>query len=161
MIRLLSSLPEPIHGFRANPWPCQRTLVTPRKNMQSFLSTLLTVFPVEQGAASTDQVVFEPHNVLDLMKRLEVGVEDYWSFNIEVSKAEDVSALLNAMLNDWIDFVFVSSPLTFAIYADHDEYLTIYVPTTKQLNHLAEQLELEGFNFVGDYVRPSMGEIWR
>jgi hypothetical protein len=161
MIRLLPSVPESIHDFRTNPWPCQKTLVTPRKNMRSFLSTLLTVFPIEQGTASTDQVVFEPDNLMDLLKGHEVIIENRWSFCIEASKAEGVSALLGTMLNDWIDFVFVPSPAAFAIYADHDEYLTIYTPTTQQLNHLIDRLELEGFSFIGDYMRPSEGAIWR
>jgi hypothetical protein len=161
MIRLLTSIPETIHQFRANPWPHQRTLVTPRKNMASFLSTLLASYPVDRGIASTDQVVFEPDSFLEILKARELAIENYWTFCVQASNTEDVAVLLDAMLNDWIDFVFVPSPESFAIYADHDEYLTLYAPTSSGLDQLVTRLELVGFSFE-DYIRPSGGNnIWR
>jgi hypothetical protein len=162
MIRLLPSIPEAIHRFRANPWPYQTTLETPRKNMASFLSALLAVFPVDRGVASTDQVVFEPDSVLELLKARELSIENYWTFFAEASSSEDVAVLLDAMLNDWIDFVFVPSPESFAIYADHDEFLTLYVPTSSGLSQLVTRLGLVGFSFKDWYVRPSGGNnLWR
>jgi len=65
------------------------------------------------------------------------------------------------MLTDWIDFVFVPSPASFAVYADHDEYLTLYTPSQSDLDLLVTDIEAHGFSFVPDYVRPSMGQIWR
>lgn len=162
MIRLLPSIPDTIRLFRATPWPHQKTLVTPRKDMESFLSALLAVFPVDQGVASTDQAVFEPRNVLAVLKAREIALEDHWTFCAVASSAQDVAVLLDAMLNDWIDFVFVPSPSSFAIYADHDEYLTLYVPISSELDRLVARLELAGFDFVADYVRPSGGDdSWR
>jgi hypothetical protein len=162
MIRLLPSIPEAIHRFRANPWPNQKTLETPRKNMASFLSALVGIFPVDRGVASTDQVVFEPDNFLELLKARELSIENYWTFCAEASSSEDVAVLLDAMLNDWIDFVFVPSPESFAIYADHDEFLTLYVPTASGLNQLVTRLALVGFSFEDWYVRPSGGNnLWR
>jgi len=161
MIRLLPSIPEAFQQFRCNPWPYQRTLVTPRKNMASFLSALLGAFPVDRGVASTDQVVFEPDSFLELLKARELAIENYWTFCAEASNIEDVTLLLDALLNDSIDFVFVPLPESFAIYADHDEFLTLYVPTSSGLDHLVTRLELVGFGFE-DYVRPSGGNnIWR
>ncbi len=75
MIRLLSSVPESICGFRTNLWPGRKTLVTPRQNMQSFISTLLHVFPAEQGAASTDQLV-DPEKVV--FRHIEVEYFVFW-----------------------------------------------------------------------------------
>lgn len=162
MIRLLPSIPEAIHRFRADPWPYQKTLGTPRKNMASFLSALLAVYPVDRGVASTDQVVFEPDNTLELLKARELLIENYWTFCAEASSAGDVAALLDAMLNDWIDFVFLPSPESFAIYADHDEFLTLYVPTSSGLSQLVNRLALAGFGFEDWYVRPSGGNnLWR
>jgi hypothetical protein len=161
MIRLLPSIPEAIHGFRANPWPYQRTLATPRKNMAGFLSALLAALPIDRGIASTDQVVFEPDSFLEVLKVRELAIENYWTFCAEASNPEDVAVLLDAMLNDSIDFVFVPLPESFAIYADHDEFLTLYVPTSTGLDQLVARLELVGFRFE-DYVRPSGGNnIWR
>jgi len=135
VIRISPSVPDSIRHFRTNPWPHQRTLVTPRKNMASFLSALLAVFSVDRGAASTDQVVFEPDSFLELLKDRDLAIENYWAFSAEASNSEDVAVLLNAMLSDWIDFLFVPSPTSFAIYADHDEFLTLYVPTSSALDH--------------------------
>jgi len=161
MIRLLSSIPEAIHQFRANPWPYQTTLVTPRKKMEDFLSALLPAFHVDRGVASTDQVVFEPDSFLELLKARGLTIENYWTFCADASNTEDVAALLDAMLYDWIDFVFVPSPESFAIYADHDEFLTLYVPTSSGLDQLITRLNVVGFSFE-DYVRPSGGSnIWR
>ncbi len=160
MIRLLPSVPRAIYQFRANPWPYQKTLVTPRKDLASFLSALLAAFPVDHGVASTDQVVFEPDNFLELLKARELSIENYWTFCAEASNKKDVAVLLDAVLNDWIDFVFVPSPTSFAVYADHDEFLTIYVPTSSGLDQVVARLELVGFVFQ-DYVRPSAGDIWR
>lgn len=162
MIRLLSSIPEAIRRFRADPWPHQVTLVTPRKEMESFLSALLAACPVDEGLASTDQVVFEPDNILELLKARGLALENHWTFCIEATSTEDLAALLGAMLNDWIDFVFVPSPSSFAIYADHDEFLTLYVPDSSALDNLIARLKLAGFGFEDGYVRPSGGDgIWR
>jgi hypothetical protein len=162
MIRLLPSIPEAIHRFRANPWPFQKTLETPRENMTSFISALGSVFPVDSGVVSTDQVVFEPDNFLELLKARELSIENYRTFCAEASSPENVAVLLNAMLNDWIDFVFVPSPESFAIYADHDEFLTLYVPTASGLSELVTRLALVGFNFEDWYIRPSRGnDLWR
>ena len=162
MIRLLPSIPDAIHEFRANPWPHQKTLETPRKNMASFLSAFLATFPVDRGVASTDQVVFEPDSFLALLKARSLAIENYWTFCAEASDREDVAVLLETMLSDWIDFVFVPSPTSFAIYADHDEFLTLYVPSSSALDHLIDQLTLAGFEFEDWYIRPSGGNgLWR
>jgi hypothetical protein len=127
VIRLLTSIRDAIRRFRADPWPHQVTLVTPRKSMNEFLSALLSACPVDAGLASTDQVVFEPDNLLELVKARGLALENYWTFCAEATSTEDVVTLLGARLNDWIDFVFVPAPASCAIYADHDN-------TTRVLN---------------------------
>ena len=105
--------------------------------------------------------MFEPDNLLALLKARKLAINNFWTFCAEASNTEDLTVLLGAMLRDWIDFVFVPSPASFAIYADHDEYLTIYVPTSSGLDQLVTRLEVVGFGFE-DYVRPSNGGgIWR
>lgn len=162
MIRLLPSTPEALHRFRADPWPHQVTLVTPRKNMERFLSTLFATFPVDSGLASTDQVVFDPDNFLELVNARGLALENPWTFCAEATGAEDVAALLGAMLDDWIDFAFVPLPASFAIYADHDEFLTLYVSSSSELDRLTARLKLAGFGFEDWYSRPSGGDgVWR
>lgn len=154
VITLSSSVTESVQQFKASPWAFEKTLVTPRADIRGFLSALVEVFPIAQGEASTDEVVFEPRNVLELMADRELSLHEHWSFCASVSGAEDVQELLAAMLSDWIDFAFVPSPATFALYADHDDHLTIYVPTQSGLDRVVACLEAKGFSFVEDYARP-------
>jgi hypothetical protein len=39
---------------------------------------------------------------------------------------KEIAPLLEAALGDWVDFLFVPVPKPFAIYADHDDYITLY-----------------------------------
>jgi hypothetical protein len=155
VISLCSSTPELVRRFKANPWAYQRTLVTPRKDILGFLSALRELFPMVQGEASTDAIVFEPDNVLKFLRDRDLSLDDSWRFCASAQGEEDVQAMLAAMLSDWIDFAFVPVPETFAIYVDHDEYLTIYVPTEPVLDQVVAHLEPKGFVFVEDYIRPS------
>ena len=160
MIRLLPSVPRAIYQFRANPWPYQKTLVTPRKDLASFLSAC---WPRSQLIMGSHRRIRSCSNLTiswNSLKARELSIENYWTFCAEASNKKDVAVLLDAVLNDWIDFVFVPSPTSFAVYADHDEFLTIYVPTSSGLDQVVARLELVGFVFQ-DYVRPSAGDIWR
>ena len=58
-----------------------------------------------------------------------------------------------ATLGDWLDFIFVPEPGSIAIYADHDEYATIYAQTRSNLNRVTTPLADSGFHFVNDYER--------
>lgn len=78
MLTLLSERPPEIQRFRAKPWPFQQTFKTPLKNLNRFVSTFLAPFSLERGALSTDEVVFEPKELLRLL---------YYCFDFERSLA--------------------------------------------------------------------------
>jgi len=126
MIELLTAVPSQIRQFRANVWNFQATLVTPRNAMKRFLAVVLGTFPVLEGSITTNQVVFEPDHVVELLNPRGIFHENLWEFTMNATGVEDVTALLDATLNDWIDFTFVPTPASFAIYADHDEYLIVF-----------------------------------
>jgi hypothetical protein len=161
MIELLTAVPSQIRQFRANVWNFQATLVTPRNAMNRFLAVVLGTFPVLEGSIATDQVVFEPDHVIELLNPRGILLENLWEFRLNATGAEDVTALLDATLNDWIDFTFVPTPASFAIYADHDEYLTLYCPDEASIETLRLRIEDAEFEFVKDYTRPSDGELLR
>jgi hypothetical protein len=160
VIRLLTTMPPSIQQFRANAWPYQKSIVTPTKELTVFLEFLLLRLPVEGGSLATDLVVFELRHVLALLDARGIPLRNKWEFFAEAQGQEDVSALLQATLRDGPDFLFVPSPARFAIYADHDEYLTLFLPTAQALDHLIHQLEAAAFTFVPDYFRPEEGPDW-
>ena len=157
MIELLNEVPSQIRQFRANVWHFQATLVTPRHAMKSFLSALFETFPVLEGTVTTDQVVFEPDHVMELLNPGGIFLENIWEFTLKASGASDIAALLDATLNDWIDFTFIPTPALFAIYADHDEYTTFYANTRSNLNRVVEDLVAPGFEQIAEYKRQLWG----
>ncbi|MGH9561401.1 MAG: hypothetical protein ACRD3S_08095, partial [Terracidiphilus sp.] len=126
-----------------------------------FVRTLLIASPVEAGYLATDQVVFEPDNLLKLMAKHSIQVKNVWQLACEAQGGESIAELLEAALGDWVDFCFVSVPASIAIYADHDEYVTFYAGDESTLVKITSRLEEAAFSPVADYVRPYCGEYSR
>src|SRR5947209_559443 len=124
MLRLLPERTQDIKQFRSAPWPFQQTFKTPLKDLNRFVLTFLSQYPVQSGTVSTDEVVFEPRTVLSLIRRHSVPLDGWYEFTLTAEGQQDVAELIEAVLADWIDFVFVPFPTQFAIYADHDEFTT-------------------------------------
>ncbi len=152
--------PQPaveIEQFRCEPFCLQQTFVTPLQDLPRFVSTLISLFDPGTGFLSIDQVVFEPKNLLVLAMRNEIIIGDQWHLNLTASGKKDIGELLEAASGDWVDFLFVPIPQTFAIYADHDEYTTFFVKEEDTLNLLTSKLCEAGFQIVGEYRRPTVG----
>jgi len=161
MLTLLSERPLEIQRFRAKPWPFQQTFKTPLKDLNRFVSSFLAPFSLEKGALSTDEVVFEPKNLLHLLADSSLTVENQYQLTIQATGQGAVADLLQAALGDWVDFVFVPTPELLAIYADHDEYTTFYTRDERVLKSLISALEKSGFEAVLDYTRVSSDGKWR
>jgi hypothetical protein len=161
MFTLLSEQPKEIRQFRVNPWPFQQTFRTPLKDLHRFVTAFLAPFSLEKGTISTDEVVFEPKDLLNLLANDSLSVQDQYHLTIQAEGQQALADLLQAALGDWIDFVFVSAPEVVAIYADHDEYTTFYTRDDATLKNLASGLEKSGFGAVRDYTRRSSGDKWR
>jgi hypothetical protein len=161
LITVLSERPEEIQRFCAAPWQFQLTFKTPLKDLSRFVSTFLAHFPLERGALSVDLVVFEPKNLLKLFARKSLQLADCWNFNLRAEGQQGVLELLEAALGDWVDFSFVPTPESFAIYADHDEYTTIYANGESDLAELTRDLKNAGFESVAGYTRGGMNDGWR
>ncbi|MGA3106189.1 MAG: hypothetical protein ABSD53_17045 [Terriglobales bacterium] len=161
MFAVLTERTEEIKRFRATPWLFQQTFLTPLKDLNRFVSTFLEQFSLEKGALSTDQVVFEPQNLLGLLANQSLSVDNYYDLKIEALGKPEIANLLSAALGDWVDFVFVPSPEVIAIYTDHDEYTTFYARDEATLKTLSSRLETAGFKAVANYIRGSSGDRWR
>jgi hypothetical protein len=111
MLAVLSERTEEIKRFRAAPWLFQQTFTTPYKDLNRFVSTFLAPFSLERGALSTDQVVFEPKNLLRLLASKSLSVENYYDLKIQATGQLEIANLLQAALGDYIDFVALSRNL--------------------------------------------------
>ena len=161
MLTALQQRPEEIQRFRNAPWPFQRTFKTPLKDLNRFVSSFLAPFSLDNGVLSTDEVVFEPKNLLRELASGSGQSNDWYEFIIRADGQTEIARLLEAALGDWVDFVFVPTPELFAIYADHDEFTTLYSDDESRLINLASALEEAGVEPVAAYVRESSGDKWR
>jgi hypothetical protein len=161
MLAVLSERTEEIQRFRDAPWLFQQTFTTPLKDLKRFVSTFLAPFSLEKGALITDQVVFEPRNLLRLLETKSLSVDNYYDLKIQATGQLEIANLLQAALGDCVDFVFVPSPEVIAIYTDHDEYTTFYAQDNATLKTVISRLETAGFAAVANYTRGSSGDRWR
>ena len=161
MFTLLPERPDEIQRFRAEPWPFQKTFKTPLKDLNRFVSTFVAPLSLTRGTLSTDQVVFEPKELLHLLANNSLSVEDYYHLTIQAAGQQEIGDLLQAALGDWVDFVFVPLPEVLAIYADHDEYSTFYTHDDATMKNVALSLETAGFENVLSYTRGYSGDRWR
>ena len=94
MITLLSGRTEVIQRFHANPWPVQQTFKTPLKDLKKFVSVFLNPFSLEKGVLSTDEVVFEPKHLVQLLAKHSVQVENAHQLTVKVEGQQAISNLL-------------------------------------------------------------------
>ena len=158
---MLPEPPEELQRFRLSPWPFQQTFETPLKDLKRFVSTILVTYSLDKAALTTDEVVFEPHDVIKLLAANSIKLENCYKFTVQAEGQAGIAELLETVLNNWIDFLFVPTPQSFAIYADHDEYTTFYLPTNALLTEFTGRLKAAGFKAVPNYMRGSSGHNWR
>ena len=154
-INLKSSIAtETLEKFRRSPWEFQQTFETPLKNLDSFVKAILSaVEAVQSGSFSIDQVVFEPTDLISLLESHSIRPEYRHGLCLIAEAQSEVEQLLRTVLSEWIDFLFVPQPESFAIFADHDEYSTFYAHNRANLDRLASALSEQGFKAVTDYER--------
>src|SRR5207249_3956710 len=126
----------------------------PLKSLQPFVATITPAHePFGAAYITIDEVVFEPKHLLDLLAKNSLPARYGRDVTFVASGNEEVQALLQAALSDWIDFIFVPTPKPFAIYADHDEYTTFYANTKSNLSRVTDALSRQGFEKIKDYGR--------
>src|SRR5438046_10105300 len=113
----LSAISGSLKNLRKVSWRFQQTFLTPLQNLQPFVATIISGREQIHGATVTiDSVVFEPKHLHALLASqcLPPSLQREWS--IEVVGQQQVGALLEAALGDWVDFWFVATPKPFVIY---------------------------------------------
>lgn len=109
---------------------------------------------IEGAKAVFDQVVFEPHyGLIPFYAKYSLPQKWYGDdLTIEARGRTEARELLQAVLSEWIDFLFFTSPERFVIYADHDEYITFLAHGKGQLAGVIDALTAAKFRAV-EYVR--------
>ena len=140
---------------RRTAWEFQRTFLTPLKDLPRFVGVILSALPGVKGAhAEFDQVVFEPqYELVPLAAKYSLPPDWHRAgLAIEAEGATETRELLQAVLSESIDFLFVPTPKRFVVYADHHECMTFFAHRKGHLNAVAEALTVAKFVAV-EYTR--------
>ena len=148
--------PGAIKKFRNTAWEFQVTFQTPPlKELGRFVEAIMSALPrMQSGVAFFDEVVFEPRYGLPRLYEKH-AIEARWygdDLTMEAENAAESRELLEAVLSEWIDFLFVPAPKRFVIYADHDQFATFLAHRKSGLTGVTVALEAAKFRRV-DYVR--------
>ena len=140
--------------LREPPLPFQKTYATPLSDLPKFVRTILAPFEVTDGAIHIEQIIFKPNELIWYMRRLGI-VTDEGQLNratLQAANKQEALTLLECVLGQWTDFAFLPSPKQFAIYADHDEYTTVFTASVEMLNTLHSDMSREGFKEVDGWT---------
>ncbi len=127
----------------------QATYLTPLQELDAYVKALHPFMgDLASAALMIREIVFEPTNLLRLCPS-----EDGW-FNqlIEAQGRDESLQLLTAALSDWVGFILGTEPATLLVYADHDEYVTVFPRDNAVLARLTATLDGAVYKRV-DYLR--------
>jgi hypothetical protein len=127
--------------------------VTPRQRLPAFAEVLLRGSSVESGYLFVDTVVFTPDRVAGVLAAHGLDGTSCTGSTITADGLGECRALLAAALGDDIDFFFVLVPRRFLLYADHDEYVTLFTHKRGELARLSEALIGDGVKEVAGFTR--------
>jgi hypothetical protein len=131
----------------------QRTFRTPLGRLQAFTTLILSSnVPIKSGYVLVDAVIAEPTHVGALLTSSNLAATCQGR-TITANSIQECGALLLAALSDSIDFYFVPNPKRFVLYADHDEYTTVYAHSKGPLSQMATAIADAGFQEITDFAR--------
>jgi hypothetical protein len=151
------TLSGPIVGelkrLRSRTGPEQATFHVPPTRAGDFAATLLaTGAGADHARIVIANVVFEPRHLNAAVGRndLEAWLADETVIDAGAGEAQ---ALLTAGLSDWVDFWFAPSPGGFLLFADHDEWSTVFAHKKGVVSRASEALRAAGFREVVGFER--------
>lgn len=149
----LSETSEETDRFLRIPAKFQKTFLTPIKDLHRFVATILSPFRLEHGRVTIEQVIFPPTNLLALLASHSIHTQHCNDITVTAFGQSEIAALLEAALGDWLDFLFVPTPKSFAIYVGHDEHITFFADSHSELLLVTTGLDSKGFTAAPDYIR--------
>lgn len=134
----------------------QVTFGTPRERLDTFVGTLIGDPCDVKGAwIYVETVVFEPRSLSKLLEAQGIECPYLQDRVVRAETAQEARELLRAALNDWVDFFFELEPGRFALYADHDDFTTLYTARENRLKRTVRAMRELEFE-VADYTRPRL-----
>jgi hypothetical protein len=136
--------------LRETPFPFQQTYGTPLTDLSRFVNTLLAPYEISDAEIRIEQIIFTPNELIEYLSLHGIATDE-GALNRAVIHAEgalEATTLLECVLSQWTDFAFIPSPKKFVIYADHDEYTTVFTASGQLLASLRSDMELQGFKAV-------------
>jgi hypothetical protein len=143
--------PGELKRLRARAGGAQATFAVPEARAADFAAVLVHDGVGDRGARVTiENVAMPPSHLGALLGRPDAGFVRETTIDAAAGEAR---GLLSAMLAEWIDFWFVPSPGGFLLYADHDEYATVFAPKPGAVSRVAQGLTAAGFETAADFTR--------
>jgi len=132
----------------------QRTFETPRDRLPAFVASLLAGdSPILSASITVQAVVSPPDHLESLLASHHLALPPGADWSITAAGQQESQALLTAALGDAVDFYSLPDPKRFLLFADHDEYTTLFAARKGTLSRLAGTLAAGRVAEVSDYVR--------
>jgi hypothetical protein len=132
----------------------QRTFVIQADTRISFASLLLEQAPgLQSGWFFVENVIFLPANTERLLAEHGLVLPSLREVTFTAADASEARSLLAAALRDGLEFYFLPRPSRFLIYADHHEFVTVFMSRKGVLSQLSKRLCDAGVDELPDFVR--------
>ena len=131
----------------------QRTFATPLEHLPAFVGAVLGEETVRGSSAVIEAVVFEPEHLERLLEVHGLPARHGAPSTLVAEGPQESALLLEALLADWLDFYFLPEPKQLFIYADHDEFATLFASRKAPLSRAADRLKDVGVREIADYAR--------
>ncbi|MEK6397606.1 MAG: hypothetical protein V4734_05935 [Terriglobus sp.] len=150
----LGNVGDQITRFKASPPRYEQTFLTPLNDLKRFVSTLLSPFQDKEAAVLIDTVVFVPYELLEYLATEGFTPQEFLR-NVQITAFDEhtLASLLEATLGEWIDFLFLPRSGKFALYADHDEFTTLFSDDLSVIEIIQNAMAKAEFKFIDSYKR--------
>lgn len=150
----IETTPGAVKRFRHPPGTYQQSFRTPLDRLPVFVAALLAgTPPITAGTVTVKSVVFTPEHLARFLAIHNLTQEVAPDSAVTASGAQEVRELLAATLADCLDFYFLPKPHRFLVYADHDEYTTVFSARRTAVSRIANAMAVAGFADVPDDPR--------
>ena len=118
------------------------------------MSALLSPFHFDGARAVIEQIVFDPEDLIAYLQTVGIKSDEgkLHEATLTAESRSEAETMLEHLFGDWIDFVFLPSlNAQFAIYADHDEYTTIFCKEFEAIESIRKSAREHGYKEVEDW----------
>jgi hypothetical protein len=150
----IEAVPGALKRLQRPPGKFQDTFRTALDRLPVFVAALLAgTPPIASGTVTLKAIAFEPRHLRQVLERHHLSHELGPDVTITASGPQELQALLVATFSDWLDFYFVPRPNRFLVYADHDEFTTVFSARKTAISRISTAMAVAGIAEVPGYTR--------